>query len=81
MYFALRTVARPHVGAYLAKRQNDVTMPQASKANVASGALTHKLQNFVCVLSLKVFDVGNRHNPMWQHINHSNYYYYYLFIA
>jgi hypothetical protein len=63
----LRTVARPHVGAHLAKWQNDVT--------VASGALTHKLQNFVCVLSLKVLMLET---VMWQHINHNNYY---LFIA
>ena len=42
MYFALHTVVRPHVGARLAKRQNDVTMPQASKVNVAYGFLTDK---------------------------------------
>lgn len=38
----LRTVARPHVEARLAKRQNDVTMPQASKVNVTYGVLTDK---------------------------------------
>lgn len=43
---------RSHVGAHLAKWQNNVTMPQASKVNVASGALVGTV---ACRIGVRVF--------------------------